>query len=143
MLPELGHLTPAQCGPDRVARLIRELESRSLSRDTIIKYLQPLNAILGLAVRRGIIPSNPITSCRPTSVRRPPRSGRFEWSPESISDLIDAAERLERRPEARYNYAPLIQVLALTGLRIGEALALRWGDIDLLGGALHVGHLGP
>jgi integrase len=31
-------------------------------------------------------------------------------------------------------------VLVFTGLRVSEALALRWKDIDLLGGVLHVRH---
>jgi integrase len=33
---------------------------------------------------------------------------------------------------------PLVEVLLGTGLRIGEALALRWRDIDLQGGLLRV-----
>jgi integrase len=145
VLPELGHLRPAQCVPDRLARLIRDLEAgkltdgRKLSRDTIVKYLQPLSAILGLAVRRGIVPSSPMTLLSPDE--RPQANAkrrRFEWSPEAISKLIAAADALGQRSEARFNYAPLIQVLALTGLRIGEALALRWGDIDLLDGKLYV-----
>src|SRR5205814_1389309 len=30
VLPELGHLRPAQAGPDRIARLVRDLEDRGL-----------------------------------------------------------------------------------------------------------------
>ena len=62
----------------------------------------------------------------------------YVWSPEEISALITAAQNLSERPEARYNYAPILQVLALTGLRVSEALALRWGAVDLLAGELHV-----
>jgi integrase len=62
----------------------------------------------------------------------------YVWTAEEISHLIAAAEDLASRPEARYNYAPLIQLLALTGLRVSEALALRWGDVDLLGAELHI-----
>ena len=62
VLPEVGHLKPNQLGPDRIARLIRDLERQGLSRDTIVKYMQPLSAILALAVRRGIIASNPDTA---------------------------------------------------------------------------------
>jgi integrase len=76
--------------------------------------------------------------------RRAPTGGkqrkRFEWSPEAISKLIAAADDLGKRSEARLNYAPLIQLLALTGLRVSEALALRWGDVDLLEGLLSVRH---
>jgi hypothetical protein len=36
VLPEVGHLKPAQLGPDRIARLIRDLERQDLSRDTSV-----------------------------------------------------------------------------------------------------------
>ena len=62
----------------------------------------------------------------------------YVWSPEEISRLILAADDLGKRSGAQYNYAPLIQVLALTGLRVSEALALRWADVDLLDAVLHV-----
>jgi integrase len=45
---------------------------------------------------------------------------------------------LGKRSESRYNYAPLIKLLTLTGLRVGEALALRWTNVDLLGGVIDV-----
>ena len=35
-------------------------------------------------------------------------------------------------------YRPLFELLAFTGLRIGEALGLRWGDVDFEAGVLHV-----
>jgi integrase len=151
ILPELGHLKPAACGPDRVARLIRDLEGRGLKGSSIKKYLTPLSEIFKLAVRRGIIPSNPMELL--THDERPHNGTRcehFRWSPETISNLIGAAEQLGKRPDAKTDYAPLITLLTLTGLRIGEALGLRWGDVDLLGEKLNVrsnlnrdGTLGP
>jgi integrase len=141
ILGDFGHLKPTQLGPDRIARLIRDLEERGLSRDTIVKYLQPLSAILVLAVRRGIIASDPMDLL--SSDERPHGGNtrkRFEWSPESISGLMAAADELGRRPKARFDYSPLIQVLALTGLRVSEALALKWADVDLLAGVLNVRH---
>jgi integrase len=54
--------------------------------------------------------------------------------------LIAAADQLGERPTAQYNYAPLIRVLALTGLRVSEALALRWEDIGLFEGIVRVRH---
>jgi integrase len=99
-------------------------------------------AFLVLAVRRGIIQANPMGLL--TSDERPNGNGtkrkRFEWSPESISALISAAEQLDARPVSRARYAVLIRTAILTGLRIGELLALRWQDVDLLGGVLHVEH---
>jgi integrase len=64
----------------------------------------------------------------------------YVWSPEEISDLISAARELARRPGARYDYSALVEMLAITGLRVSEALALRVEDVDLLEGVLHVRH---
>jgi integrase len=141
VLPQVGQLTPAQVTPDRIARLIRDLEASGLSKNTIIKYLQPLNAVLALALRRGMINANPMSLLAPDE--RPQaseRRKRFEWSPEAIATLIAAADDLAKRPEARYDYSPLLRLLALTGLRVSEALALRWQDVDLLAAELHVRH---
>jgi integrase len=67
-------------------------------------------------------------------VRREP----FVWGPEIISALLGAAEALGRRAVARTNYGPLFRVLVTTGLRVSEALALRWQDVDLATGRLAV-----
>jgi integrase len=139
ILPDLGHLKPAQCGPDRVARFIRDLEAKGLSGATITKYVRPLGAVFKLAIRRGMIAANPLSLLsddeRPkASTRRP----RFEWTPETIARLITAAEQLASRPESRFDYSGLVRLLALTGLRVGEALALTWENVDLLCASLRV-----
>jgi hypothetical protein len=64
-LPEVGHLRPIQCGPDRCARLIRELADGKITGNplgdaSIRKYLSPLSAAFRKAVRRAIIPVNPL-----------------------------------------------------------------------------------
>jgi integrase len=141
ILPELGDLKPAQLGPDRLARFIRDLEERGLGPASIRRYLVPLSAIFGLVIRRGIVQTNPMQLL--SDDERPTGGGirdHYIWSPEEISRLIYAAQKLAARPDAQYNYAPLIKTLAITGLRVSEALALRVGDIDLLDGMLHVRH---
>ena len=62
------------------------------------------------------------------------------WSAEEIGKLIAAAEELGRRKQANYDYTALIRLLVSTGLRVSEALALRWQDVDLLTGTIQVRH---
>lgn len=141
VLPELGHLRVVQVTPDRVALLIRDLEARGLAPSTIRRHLSALSAIFRLAVRRGIVPVSPLALL--SEDERPAGGGvrdHHVWSVEEISRLIGAAEELGRRRQARYDYAPLIRLLVSTGLRVGEALALRWRDIDLLSGVIRVRH---
>jgi integrase len=143
ILPEVGHLKPGACGPDRVARLVRDLEERGLAPASIRRYLTPLAAIFKLALRRGIVPSSPLALL--SDEERATGGGvreHYIWSPEEVSNLISAAQHLGKRPEARYDYSQLIEVLVLTGLRVSEALGLCVGDVDLIGGELHIRHSG-
>ncbi|MEY1645684.1 tyrosine-type recombinase/integrase [Streptococcus pyogenes] len=57
------------------------------------------------------------------------------------SDLKSFLEHLETSQHKRYNLyfdAVLYQLLLSTGLRIGEACALEWGDIDLENGTIAI-----
>ena len=61
-------------------------------------------------------------------------------SAEQIAALLDAATELDATPQARTaGRRALIATLVFAGLRIGEATALRWRDIDLAGGRITVG----
>jgi integrase len=139
ILKEIGHLRPTQVGPDKLAQLIRDLERRGLAPSTIRRYLSPLGAIFNLALRRGIITSSPIGLL--SDDERPSGGGlgtHYEWEPREISALFSAADELGKRSESRYDYAPLVKLLTLTGLRVSEALGLRWGDVDLLKAIVNV-----
>jgi integrase len=141
LLAEVGHLPVVQVGPDRIARLVRDLERRGLKPSTIRRYLTPLGPIFKLAIRRGIVATSPLALL--SDDERPTGGGvreHYVWSTEEVSRLIAAAEELGRRRVAQYDYAPLVRLLVLTGLRVSEALALRWGDVDLLDAAIRVRH---
>jgi integrase len=59
------------------------------------------------------------------------RRAAFIYSEANVAALIKAAQALGPADSLRpATYATLLGLLACTGLRIGEALALRWHDID-------------
>jgi integrase/recombinase XerD len=61
------------------------------------------------------------------------------YSDREISDLLHAAATLTPAGGLRpHCYATLFGLIACTGLRIGEALMLSCGDVDLAGGVLTV-----
>ena len=71
----------------------------------------------------------------PVSHRKPPHV----YSDDEITDLLRAAADLTPRGGLRpYCYVTLFSLLACTGLRISEALALSREDVDLGGGVLTV-----
>jgi integrase len=88
--------------------------------------LATFQQVTKMAVDEGLIIRDPAAALqrheRPT--QKPKRKGRRQ-SPEQLVQAIEIAE--QRTP----SYAPLIVLLAYTGLRIREALGLRWQDVDL------------
>jgi site-specific recombinase XerC len=91
------------------------------------------------AVRRGAINSNPFAVL--TDDDRPDRgeqAAAHEWTDEELAALFSASETLAAKRESRYDYTPLLRLVATLGLRKGEALGLRWEDFDKDAGVLHV-----
>lgn len=94
---------------------------------TLLRLHSVLKAALNTAVRRKLLPYNPALGVELEPVRRP-RVRPFE--PEELGRFLDEA--------GRHHLGPLFEVMALTGLRRGEAVGLRWQDVDLTRGFLNV-----
>jgi len=58
------------------------------------------------------------------------------WTPGRVAIL--EGEDLAKVLDHAGSHRPLFEVLAYTGLRIGELLGLVWADVDFDGGILHV-----
>ncbi len=79
---------------------------------------QFLRAALRDAVRTDLIPSNPMDAVDPPEggAVRPARA----WTPEEVARFLEASKD--------HRLHTLFRLMLATGLRIGEALALRWED---------------
>ena len=70
---------------------------------------------------------------------RPPRAKPYLYSADEIRRLLEAARNLKTRyPLQRHTYYCLFGLLAVTGLRLGEAISLQPQDVDLSAGVLTV-----
>jgi integrase len=93
-----------------------------------VKHIRTaFGSILEAAVRDELLASNPVRRTR--LPRRGPVEEKSPIEMETVKELI------EKLPEPSRAIAAL---LARTGLRIGELLALRWHDVDLQQGLLSV-----
>lgn len=93
---------------------------RAYSDSTIRSTYTVLRAGLDGAVRDGLLARNPAAAVRRPSVAR--QEARHLGAPD-VSKVLEAAN------ESRYHSA--LVLIAATGLRKGEALALRWDRVDL------------
>jgi integrase len=126
IVPEIGHVRLSQLERQRVQSLVDGLSTRGLSASSVRNILNPLQVICRRAMHAGTI------SVDPTAGLMLPKSrGKRDRivSPEYAQLLIEALPEDERALWATAFYA---------GLRIGELRALRWSDLDLTGGLLHV-----
>jgi integrase len=114
-----------------VRRLLRA--HAALAERTRYGLLATFQQVMKMAVDEGLIVRDPSAALqrheRPT--QKVNRKGR-RLSPEQLAHAIEIAER--RTP----SYAPLIVLLAYTGMRIREALGLRWEDVDLDGATIRL-----
>ena len=68
---------------------------------------------------------------------RAPRAIPYLYEPEEITALMQAAGELQP-PLLAANYRTLIGLLAVSGLRLGEAIRLNRGDVDVRHGLLRI-----
>ena len=105
---------------------------------SINKTLATLSAILETAVEYELIDRNPARGRRR---RLPAAAPRRSWldRADHIAALLDAAGDLDATAKVRCGQRrALLATLIFAGLRIGEALSLKRGDIDLARGTITV-----
>jgi integrase len=111
---------------------------RPLSNGSINKTIRLLATILEQAVEYGHIDRNPARGRK--RLLRESKPSRTFLQPEQVAALLKAAAQMDEE-ECGGNGGrrqPLLAVLVLAGLRISEALDLRWRDVDLPGRKLRV-----
>ncbi|MDQ2983100.1 MAG: site-specific integrase [Actinomycetota bacterium] len=131
LVPRFGNRKLASITTSDVAGLVRDLETHGLSRNYIDNILKPLAGTFKLAIRRGLVGVNPVLLL--TEEERPERKQRdaHEWTTEEIDTFLGAAQRRAAGQASRFDYYPLLLTAVRTGLRLGELLGLRWGDVEL------------
>ncbi|MBR3043996.1 MAG: site-specific integrase [Oscillospiraceae bacterium] len=129
ILPFFGQLRLDELDPACVQDWIDEL-AEAYSYSTLTKAFQSLNAIIDYAVLHDLMPVNNIRD-RTVLPRNNGRNLRdvVTFTPAECERIIKASYEKNDCGESE-PLAPLLPFLLNTGLRIGEALALRWGDID-------------
>ena len=92
---------------------------------SVNRYLQDLRAAFNLARRNGKVEKNPVADVK---LLRENNKRVREMTPEEEKAILVALEPSERRFHT--DLRPMVRYLVATGLRLGEACNLRWGDID-------------
>jgi integrase len=100
------------------------LRRGEVSPGSIVKELNVLKHLLGLAVEWELIPANPAHGIKPPRVP----AGRVRYlQPTELRAVLEACPEWLR---------PIAGLAVATGMRRGEVLGLRWLDIDFKGGRI-------
>jgi integrase len=136
LLPALGGLKVRKLHRSMVKDLLAEKVREGLSLDSVRLVHATLRAMLNAAVDDGVIAANPAAGLGRAMRLQIPLGARSEsvraLDREQLERFLAAA--LAKAPR----FFPMFFLMSRTGLRLGEALALQWGDLDLVRRELRV-----
>jgi integrase len=129
LLPFLGESNIQNITREQLKRLMYQMLNAGLSRNTVKATLAPLSEMFNHAIEDGHLDRNPcLRIMRTTREEKGKQQQKVDFlTREELTLLLKTSQ--EHFP-AHY---PLVLLFARTGLRIGEAVALQWGDIDFQG----------
>ncbi|VGV98217.1 DNA integration/recombination/inversion protein [Streptococcus pyogenes] len=135
IMPTLGNMKVDKITASDIQMLINRLSKYYVNYTAVRSVIRK---ILQQGVLLGLIDYNP---ARDIILPRKQPNAKKKVKFIDPSDLKSFLEHLETSQHKRYNLyfdAVLYQLLLSTGLRIGEACALEWGDIDLENGTIAI-----
>ncbi|PJM93571.1 tyrosine-type recombinase/integrase [Streptomyces sp. CB01373] len=127
LIPALGAHRLDKLKPEHIEHFYGRMQADGRKAGTIHQIHRTFRTALNEAVRRGHLVRNPV------QLAKAPRVREEEVEPYTVEEV----QRLLRAADERRNSARWAVALAL-GLRQGEALGLKWTDVDLERGVLMV-----
>jgi integrase len=133
LVPRLGNVTMGELDADTLEGVYQDLlenggkNGQPLSPKTVRNIAGTLHKALEDAVRSRKIPTNP---CSHAELPRWDKPDLVVWEE---SDLLKFLEYAEQNEDPMF---PFWLLALVTGMRRGEIVGLRWGDIDLEAGSL-------
>lgn len=131
--PFFGDAPLTAVGATRILEFRAKLQGAGLAPRTVNLVLALVRAILRFAVANGHIAASPTDRLGRGKLMLAIERGKLSppiEHPEDVGRLLGTLRKIgaeQNRPDLH----PLFALLAYTGLRRGEALGLRWSDVDL------------
>jgi integrase len=123
LLPELGRVRLRALTPEHIQHALGDLIHRGLAARTVRQVHMVLRCSLKQAVLWRLLPANP------SDAVKAPRAERKE-----MRTLSEGQVRSLLAATAGTRHHSLWIFLVTTAVRLGEALALKWADIDMVEG---------
>lgn len=133
IVPELGRVQMTALTPQHLQRLYARKLDQGLAPKSVNNLHVVIHRALTYALRWGVVARNVADAVEPPRV---PVREVDPFTPDQIATLLDAIRG--------HRHERLWVTMLATGMRFGEAAALRWADVELGARVIHVRHtLGP
>ncbi|WP_304459258.1 tyrosine-type recombinase/integrase [Alicyclobacillus sendaiensis] len=127
-MADIGHIPICDLKPTHFVRLYNRLrDEHGLTPNTLLIVHIACKQAMKAAVKWGYLARNVMDAVDAPTPKRPKLQ---VWDEKQLRTFLSVAM------EHQYGIAFLL--LATTGMRVGEVLALRWRDVDLENGVIHV-----
>jgi integrase len=130
VLPELGHRHINEITVVDLRRLLDTLAAEKLSPSSRTGILTIVSAVMRYAVKQGVVERNLVRD-----LDRDDRPGAARKSEPRYLTAAEVAKLLAKMGET---FRPIAACCGYAGLRLSEALGLRWADVDLKAGTITV-----
>jgi integrase len=126
-IPFLGRLLLGEIGPRDLREFIVKLERAGLKPNTVRRIVAPVRAVLATAHGDGDIPFNPAAGLRMPTAER------------GVKKHLEDDELRRLYAEVPAEWKLLVRFMVYTGTRIGEAIEVRWSDVNFAEGTFTIG----
>lgn len=145
MIPFFADMAIKDITVSNVNMFISCLEAKGLAKRTITSIKTSLHGLLAYAIVEDRISRNPVDYCRRIQAPEATTSRR-KAIPKEVRDKIFAEAKAMEDKERKYGHLygrsfflnVFLSLAYRTGMRPGEILALRWENVDLEKGIIHV-----
>ena len=133
--PEFEDLTITEINRGKIKTFLLGKLNEGYSRSTVSHMKDVISGILTTAMDDELIQANPALGLK--GILKKKSKPEDEIDPLTDAELNLLLKTVYESPKLKDHFC-LFLLLARTGMRIGEALALQWGDIDFNGRFIHV-----
>jgi len=133
VLPAMGEVRLGEATTPLVDKVIGAIKT-DVSGATARSCRSVVSGVLGLAVRYGAIPHNPVRDVE--RIEAKPKKAPRALTREQRVELLTQLQ--EDETARRRDLPDLVFFMLATGVRIGEALAVLWSQVDFVAGTVQI-----